>query len=94
MTTRHLDASEHSNGPLRIVPGSHRLGVLTDEQIAAKVHASQVLECTVPAGGVLAMRPLLLHSSGKATTPSPRHVVHIEYADSPTLGAGLELAVA
>ena len=90
----HLDASEHSNGPLRIVPGSHRLGVLTDEAIAATVQASKVLECTVPAGGVLAMRPLLLHSSGKVTTPSPRRVIHIEYADAPNLGMGLELAVA
>lgn len=90
----HLDASEHSNGPLRIVPGSHRLGVLTGEAIATTVQASQVLECTVAAGGVLAMRPLLLHSSGKVTTSTPRRVIHIEYADSPNLGAGLELAVA
>ena len=90
----HLDTSEHSNGPLRIVPGSHRLGVLTDEAIAATVQASQILECTVEAGGVLAMRPLLLHSSGKVTTSAPRRVIHIEYADSPNLGAGLELAVA
>ncbi len=90
----HLDDSEHSNGPLRVVPGSHRLGVLTDESIAATVQASPVIECTVAAGGVLAMRPLLLHSSGKMTTSSPRRVIHIEYADSPDLGAGLELAVA
>jgi ectoine hydroxylase-related dioxygenase (phytanoyl-CoA dioxygenase family) len=90
----HLDASEPSNGPLRVVPGSHRLGVLTDEAIAATVQASQVRECIVSVGGVLAMRPLLLHSSGKATTPDPRRVIHIEYADAPTLGPGLELAVA
>jgi ectoine hydroxylase-related dioxygenase (phytanoyl-CoA dioxygenase family) len=90
----HLDASEHSNGPLRIIPGSHRLGVLTDEAIATTVQASRVLECVVAAGGVLAMRPLLLHSSGKVTTSSPRRVIHIEYSDSPNLGAGLELAVA
>ena len=90
----HLDVSEHSNGPLRIVPGSHRLGVLTDEAIAATVQASPVLECVVPVGGVLAMRPLLLHSSGKVTATSAGRVIHIEYADSPDLGAGLELAVA
>jgi ectoine hydroxylase-related dioxygenase (phytanoyl-CoA dioxygenase family) len=33
----HLDPSEHSNGPLHIVPGSHRLGVLTDDAIAGTV---------------------------------------------------------
>lgn len=90
----HLDASEGSNGPLRIVPSSHRLGVLTYEMIAAAVQKSHVVECILPAGGVLAMRPLLLHSSGKVTSQSPRRVIHIEYADSPGLGEGLELAVA
>jgi hypothetical protein len=89
----HLDPSEGSNGPLRIVPGSHRLGVLTDEMIAAAVQKSRVVECILPAGGVLAMRPLVLHSSGKVTSQSPRRVIHLEYADSPALGEGLELAV-
>ena len=90
----HLDASEPSNGPLQIVPGSHRLGVLRNEGIEAAVRASPVRVCTVPAGGVLAMRPLLLHSSGKMVTLFPRRVIHIEYSDSPVLGGGLELAVA
>ena len=90
----HLDASDPSNGPLRIVPGSHRLGVLTDEAIAETVRVSEVRECLVPAGGILAMRPLPLHASGKASIPVPRRVIHIEYADAPALGLGLELAVA
>jgi ectoine hydroxylase-related dioxygenase (phytanoyl-CoA dioxygenase family) len=89
----HLDASEASNGPLRVVPSSHRLGVLTDAEIARTVAESQAVDCIVPAGGVLAMRPLLLHSSGKAIVPAPRRIIHIEYTDSIMLGPG-ELAVA
>ena len=50
------------------------------------------VECLVESGGVLAMRPLLVHASSKSTGDAPRRVLHIEYAASPTLGDGLELA--
>jgi hypothetical protein len=40
------------------------------------------------------MRPLLIHSSGKARTDAPRRVLHIEYADSLDLAPGIRLAVA
>src|SRR5262249_15853090 len=82
----HLASSERSNGPLRVIPRSHLLGVLTDEAIAAIARDSAFRECIVSAGGVLAMRPLLLHSSGKIAAPIPRRILHIEYADAPTLG--------
>jgi hypothetical protein len=48
----------------------------------------------VPQGGVLAMRPLLIHSSSKARTPDPRRVLHIEYAESLDLAPGILLAIA
>jgi hypothetical protein len=90
----HLDDSEADNGPLRVLPGTHTLGVLGDDQIA---HLSQTLEpvdCLVAAGGAVAMRPLILHASSKAQSDRPRRVLHIEYADSPALGEGLDLAIA
>jgi len=62
----HLDHSTARNGPLRVLPGTHKLGVLSDEvihQLAAQVSA---VDCLVPRGGVLAMRPLLIHSSSKS----------------------------
>ncbi len=90
----HLDPSEHTNGPLRVVPGSHRLGVLSDDAISELVLRSKAVECIVPRGGILAMRPLLLHASGKASSRIPRRVIHIEYADSTTVVPGGELAVA
>jgi len=40
------------------------------------------------------MRPLIVHASSKAQSDRPRRVLHIEYADSPNLGDGLELATA
>jgi len=90
----HLDSSERSNGPLRVIPGSHALGVLTDDQLGELAKSRPSHECLVPAGGVLAMRPLLVHSSSKSTSPSPRRVIHIEYADAESLAPGRELAVA
>ena len=49
--------------------------------------------CTVEEGGVLAMRPLILHASSKSLGPAPRRVLHIEYAAARDLGDGLQLAV-
>jgi ectoine hydroxylase-related dioxygenase (phytanoyl-CoA dioxygenase family) len=90
----HLDASTERNGPLRVVPESYTGGVLTDDEIGAMVRERGFVECLVAKGGVIAMRPLLIHSSSKVTTNTARRVLHIEYADSLSLGDGIELAVA
>ena len=52
------------------------------------------VECLVPQGGVLAMRPLIVHASSKSQSEAPRRVLHIEYAASLGAGDGLELAIA
>ena len=71
----HLDDCGLENGPLRVKPGSHRLGRLTgNEQIDGGV------SCCVRRGGVILMRPLLLHASSAAESPAHRRVIHIEYA--------------
>jgi ectoine hydroxylase-related dioxygenase (phytanoyl-CoA dioxygenase family) len=90
----HLDDSGADNGPLRVLPGTHTFGLLGDEAIAEIARTAEPIDCLVDAGGVIAMRPLLLHASSKARSDRPRRVVHIEYADSPVLGDGLELALA
>jgi len=89
----HLDASASDNGPLRVVPGSHSLGVLTDQEIRAAVDRLGFRECLVAKGGIVVMRPLLIHSSSKALTHAPRRVLHIEYSDSLRLAPFIELAV-
>jgi len=90
----HLDTSTSENGPLRVVPGSHLLGVLEDETIAQVVSERDFTECLVARGGVLSMRPLLIHASSKVQAQTSRRVLHIEYADSLRLAPGIELAVA
>jgi hypothetical protein len=90
----HLDASTFQNGPLRVIPGSHKLGVLNDQDVLDYARNQIPVECTVPRGGVLAMSPLLIHASSKATSLDPRRVLHIEYADTLDLAPSIRLAIA
>jgi ectoine hydroxylase-related dioxygenase (phytanoyl-CoA dioxygenase family) len=89
-----LDASTSENGPLRVIPGSHLAGVLSDDDILGLARTRENMEVLVPRGGVLAMRPLLVHSSSKARSGEPRRVLHIEYANALELKPGLRLAIA
>ena len=90
----HLDDSFAENGPLRVLPGTHRFGVMEDERIHAFASEVKSVDCLVEHGGVLAMRPLIVHGSSKSQKEMPRRVLHIEYADSTTVADGLELAIA
>ncbi len=89
----HLDNSEAHNGPLRVIPGSHLHGVLDQREVVELSKKSDFEICTVRKGGVLAMRPLLIHASSKSTSQMPRRVLHIEYADSLRLADGIELSL-
>ena len=90
----HLDDSNAENGPLRVLPGTHALGVLTDDRVHELAAVMSAVDCIVPKGGVMAMRPLLIHASSKSRTEAPRRVLHIEYAASDRIAAPLELAIA
>jgi ectoine hydroxylase-related dioxygenase (phytanoyl-CoA dioxygenase family) len=89
----HLDDCPAENGALRVLPSSHRHGKLSAEQIADWRSRVPETVCEVPAGGVLLMRPLLLHASSAATRPGHRRVLHVEYACD-RLPDGLEWAEA
>jgi ectoine hydroxylase-related dioxygenase (phytanoyl-CoA dioxygenase family) len=90
----HLDDSRHDNGPLRVLPKTHAFGLLTELEIARLTTEVSAVDCTVPAGGVVAMRPLIIHASSKAESDQPRRVLHIEYARSLDFGDGLKLRLA
>lgn len=75
----HLDDCGVDNGPLRVLPGSHRGGRLDADGIARwREHAAET-KCLVSKGGALLLRPLLLHASSAARRPGHRRVLHLEF---------------
>lgn len=90
----HLDDSSEENGPLRVVPGTHGKGVLTDHQVEAIVAEATPTNCLIAKGGVILMRPLIIHASSKSQSNVPRRVLHIEYARPDTVSPPLQLAMA
>jgi len=85
----HLDDCPAENGALRVLPGTHRDGKLSAEQIDAAVAEVAPVTCEAHAGDVLVMRPLLVHASSAAMVPRHRRVIHFDYANV-ELAGGLE----
>jgi ectoine hydroxylase-related dioxygenase (phytanoyl-CoA dioxygenase family) len=81
-----LDGSDAERGALRVLPGTHRLGILPPARVAELARTIEPVTCTVPVGGALSMRPLLLHASSRALQPSHRRIVHLEFAGQRLLG--------
>jgi ectoine hydroxylase-related dioxygenase (phytanoyl-CoA dioxygenase family) len=73
----HLDKATEENGALRVIPGSHLRGIIRPHEIKQQ---KQKQTCSVEAGGVMLMKPLLLHASGRTTNNRQRRVAHIEFS--------------
>lgn len=76
----HLDDCGAENGPLWVLPGTHRNGWLDSEAIDLAKREGKEEACLVKRGGAVLMRPLLLHASSRATKPGRRRVLHLEFA--------------
>jgi len=72
----HLDPCGEQDGPLRVVPGTHDRGRIEPEEAAAIRATAIEVACHTQKGEALALRPLLLHASSKATGTSKRRVLH------------------
>lgn len=75
----HLDDTDENNGALKVIPGSHLKGIYRPETIDWSVE--QEVSCAVQKGGIMIMKPLLLHSSGRTTNNKQRRVIHIEFSN-------------
>jgi hypothetical protein len=84
----HLDESTATNGPLRVIPGSHRNGRIQSREVAEFRQGHAEIECTAPRGAALVFKPLLLHASSKAEIHTPRRVLHFLFGP-PCLPEGL-----
>lgn len=79
----HLDGCREEDGALRVIPGSHNFGRLPTDSIPQFTRDATPELCAVPQGGLLAMRPLLLHTSSAAKVAQSRRVIHLGFAARP-----------
>jgi ectoine hydroxylase-related dioxygenase (phytanoyl-CoA dioxygenase family) len=64
---------------LRVIPGSHAKEIYSPETINWTIEQETV--CKVPKGGIMIMKPLLLHSSARTINNKKRRVIHIEFSN-------------
>jgi hypothetical protein len=75
----HLDDTDENNGGLKVVPKSHLKNIYRPETIDWTIEKEEI--CKVPTGGLMIMKPLILHGSSKTTNNKKRRVVHIEFSN-------------
>ena len=75
----HLDDTNETNGALKVIPGSHLKGIYRPEIIDWSKETETI--CNVPKGGIMIMRPLLLHSSARSGSGMRRRVIHLEFSN-------------
>jgi hypothetical protein len=88
----HLDDCGPENGPLKIIPGSHRLGRLPVRDVLDLGKRETATTCLAAAGDVLAMKALTVHASDPADAPGHRRVLHLDFSTA-DLPPPLEWAV-
>jgi hypothetical protein len=82
----HMDDVTDRNGPMNVIPSSHRTGkqMNIDEALARSI--------LVRRGDVLLIRPLVAHNSRPShpSNPCHRRILHLEFAAGPELPDGYE----
>jgi len=75
----HLDPCDRDAGPLEVLPGTHRQihDAACRDRMSAEIAP---IRLTAGAGDVLLMRPLLVHRSARASRPTTRRILHVEFA--------------
>lgn len=86
----YLEETNLENGCTRVVPGSHHLPAfvhLEDETIQ-QIAASQAIPLPMPAGGLLAIDSMIIHSAGINRTDRTRMSMTLGYHSADELASG------
>ena len=75
----HFDQTDQFNGALKVIPKSHKRGVIRAASKDWDSSAEQI--CAIEKGGVMLMKPLTLHASNRTTNNKQRRVIHLEFCD-------------
>lgn len=87
-----LDDATIENGTVRVIPGSHKRGLIAHDRDAATADlgvavAEEGVAVTVPAGSIVAFSSLLLHATGANRSERARRVYLAQYTPRPLLNA-------
>jgi len=85
----HLDDVPSDNAPLRIAPGSHRLGRVEDGRIDVAVEECGQFACLAKAGDVWLYRTAILHASDRSKNDRSRRVLQADFSTD-ILDGGVE----
>lgn len=80
----HLDDTDEQNGALKVIPTSHSNGISRLETL--NLENEQEVFCSVEKGGLMPMKPLLLHASNRSTGNKQRRVIHLEFSNRELAG--------
>lgn len=76
----HLDDTNENNGALKVIPKSHAKGIYRPDTIDWTAETEEV--GNVEKGGVMIMKPLILHASNRTTNGKKRRVIYVEFSDT------------
>lgn len=76
----HLDPVDDTNAPLRVVPGSHTIGKVTEDDVLLHVARLGERICLAERGDVWLYATPILHGSRAANPPRRRRVLQVDYA--------------
>lgn len=85
----HLDPVDEDNAPLLYLPGSHRMGRLSEADVSVVAEQTPAATCLAERGDAWIYSTAIVHASKPALTPSRRRVLQIDFAAQPLPG-GLE----
>lgn len=88
----HLDPVTKDNAPLRVAPGSHRLGLIAEDAIEGVVSRCGTAICLADAGTVWFYSTPILHGSARASSGQRRRVLQLDFAVG-DLPGGLQWAI-
>ena len=75
----HIDANNENNGALKVIPQSHKNGILNRDTVQKLSKNEKIHTCCGQSGSLLLMKPLILHSSSSSSGTSDRRVLHLEF---------------
>lgn len=75
----HLDDTDENNGALKVIDKSHSKSIYRPETIDWDLEKETI--CNVNSGGIMLMKPLLLHGSNRTQNNKKRRVIHIEFSN-------------